>query len=178
MWPAIRQAYEWVHRAVHLLGNEEGLGILELRGEYRGLLYEMSSRREALLGLSEMVGCFMKVTKSYWTGLFRCYEVSRLPRTNNVLEQCFGSVRYHERRATGRKGASPAMVVRGGVRLVAAVASRGKGLGAADIRPTDLGRYGDLRAELEYRHESRRAQCRFRRNPAAYLAGLEAQLLK
>ena len=178
MWPAIRQAYEWSHRAAHLLGNEAGLSALELRREYRGLLYEMSSRREELDGLSGAVRCFLKVTRSYWTGLFRCYEVSGLPRTNNDLEQCFGSVRYHERRATGRKGASPAMVVRGSVRLVAAVASRGKGLGAADIRPTDPGRYSDLRAELEYRHEARRAQCRFRRDPLAYLAGLETQLLK
>ncbi len=178
LWPAIRQAYEWVHRAAHLLGNEEGLGILQMRREYRGLLFEMSSRQEELEGLSGMVGWFLKVTRSYWTGLFQCYEVPGLPRTNNDLEQCFGSVRYHERRATGRKGASPTMVVRGRVRLVAAVVSRGKGLGAADIRPMDLGRYSDLRAELEYRHEVRRVQRRFRRDPASYLARLEQELTK
>ncbi len=177
-WPAIRQAYEWVHEAARLLDNEAGLGIFELRREYRGLVYEMSSHREALGGLSEMVACFLKVSKSYWSGLFRCYEVSGLPRTNNDLEQCFGSVRYHERRATGRKGASPAMVVRGSVRLIAAVASRGQGMGATDIRPTDSGRYRELRAELEYRHQTRRAQCRFRRDPAAYLARLEEELTK
>ncbi len=177
MWPAIARAYEWVHRATHLLGNEEGLDVLELRREYRGLLWEMKRGLEGLGKLSPAVSYFLKVTRSYWSGLFRCYEVQGLPHTNNGLEQCFGSVRYHERRATGRKGASPAMVVRGRVRLIAAVASRGQGLDAADIRPADLDRYTELRAALEYRHETRRAQCRFRRDPAAYLARLEAQLL-
>ena len=137
----------------------------------------MSSRVGESEELSGMVGCFLKVTRSYWPGLFHCYEHSDIPRTNNELEQCFGSVRYHERRATGRKGASPAMVIRGRVRLIAAVASREQGLDAMDIQPQDLQRYKQLRAELEYRHETRRAQCRFRRDPDGYLSRLEQQLL-
>jgi hypothetical protein len=50
------------------------------------------------------VSLFLKVTKSYWKGLFRCYRFSEgtLPRTNNDLERCFGSVRYGER-AAGRE---------------------------------------------------------------------------
>ncbi len=177
MWPTIAQAYEWVHQAAHLLANEEGLDVLELRRRYRGLLWQMSNCQDKLDGLSGMVGCFLKVTRSYWPGLFRCYEVQGLPRTNNDLEQCFGSVRYHERRATGRKGASPAMVVRGRVRLIAAVASRKQGLDAKQLQPQDVQRYTQLRAELEYRHETRRAQRRFRRDPEGYLARLEAHLL-
>ena len=50
---------------------------------------------------------FRTVTKSYWLGLFQCYQVAELPRTNNDLEHLFGSTRYLERRATGRKMASP-----------------------------------------------------------------------
>jgi hypothetical protein len=30
---------------------------------------------------------FAKVTASYWPGLFCCYDVPDLPRTNNALEQ-------------------------------------------------------------------------------------------
>jgi hypothetical protein len=66
----------------------------------------------------------VKVTRSYWPGLFHCYAVAELPRTNNALEQFFGRHRYHERRASGRKGASPALVLRGAARLVAATATR------------------------------------------------------
>jgi hypothetical protein len=67
----------------------------------------------------------LKVTKSYWKGLFRCYRFAKgtLPGTNNDLEHLFGSARYHERRASGRRNASPAMVLRGSVRVVAAIAT-------------------------------------------------------
>ena len=74
---------------------------------------------------------FRKVTASYWPGLFACYwpglfacyDVPDRPRTTNDLEHSFGTSRHLERRATGRKGASPAVVVRGAVRVVAAVAT-------------------------------------------------------
>lgn len=152
----------------------------EIRREYRRLLSEMSSRREEAGDFSGAVSLFLKVSKSYWKGLFRCYRFPEgtLPRTNNDLEHLFGSARYHERRASGRKGASPAMVVRGSVRVVAAVATPPKGFGAADIRPTDLQGWRSLRASLEKRRESRRAQLRFRRDSEAYLGRLEEQLLK
>ena len=101
-----------------------------------------------------------------------------LPRTNNDLEQLFGATRYHERRTTGRKGASPALVVRGSVRVLAAVATRRQPFSASDLAPLDLARWQEVRAGLEYRHEARRAQRRFRRDPAAYLAALEEQLAK
>ncbi len=180
LWEPIYLTYSWVHRAAHILKNEEDLRVEQLRREYRSLLKEMSSRKQEAGELSGAVSLFLKVTKSYWKGLFRCYRLPEgtLPRTNNDLEHLFGSARYHERRASGRKGASPAMVVRGSVRVVAAVATPPEGFGAADIRPTDLQGWRTLRASLEKRRESRRAQLRFRRDPDTYLAKLEEQLLK
>src|SRR5438093_1262216 len=101
LWPDIRIAYTWVHRAAHLLSNEEGLNVWELRRAYRELLAQMSPYRQAKGALSCAAVQFFKVTKSYWKGLFQCYEVAALPRTNNDLEHYFGSARYHERRASG-----------------------------------------------------------------------------
>jgi hypothetical protein len=167
-----------VHRAARILANEGDRRVEELRRDYRKLLKEMSVRKEEAGALSGAVSLFLKVSRSYWKGLFRCYRFPDLPRTNNDLEHHFGSVRYHERRASGRKGASPAMVVRGSVRMVAAVVTPPKGFDAQDIRPTDLEGWRTLRASLEKRRETRRAQLRFRRDPAAYLAKLEEQLLK
>ncbi len=66
----------------------------------------------------------MKVSQSYWPGLFACYVYPELPRTNNDLEHLFGSHRYHERRASGRKVASPGLVVSGAVRVLAGLATR------------------------------------------------------
>jgi hypothetical protein len=178
LWPAIRQAYAWGHRAAHLLNNDEEREVWALRREYRTLLAEMVREQQVLGELRGAVASFLKVTKSYWMGLFRCYETPGVPRTNNDLEQCFGSARYHERRATGRKGASPALVVRGSVRLVAAVATRAHPTEARELRPRDLAAWRALRGELEERQETRRTQLRFRRDPDAYLRALEAQLLK
>jgi hypothetical protein len=180
LWPPVRLTYWWVHRAAHILAGEEDFCVEELRRSYRRLLSEMSSRREEAGPLSGAVFLFLKVRKSYWKGLFHCYRFPEgtLPRTNNDLEHLFGSARYGERRASGRRNASPAMVVRGSVRVLAAVATPAEGLSAADIRPVDVQGWRALRASLENRRESRRAQLRFRRDPEAYLVRLEELLLK
>jgi len=118
------------------------------------------------------------VTASYWPGLFYCYDVPDLPRTNNDLEQYFGAARHLERRATGRKSASPALVVRGAVRVVALLATRQHPLSADELRPRDIAAWKDLRERIDARHATRRAQARFRRDPHAYLTALEDTLLK
>jgi hypothetical protein len=128
--------------------------------------------------LAEAVGHFLKVSASYQPGLFACCAVPGLPATNNDLEHVFGAVRYHERRATGRTGASPGLVVRGEVRLVAALATRLGQLREADLMPRDLARWRKLRRTVAARQAARCAQRAFRRDPAAYLERLESTLLK
>jgi len=121
---------------------------------------------------------FLKVTHSYVPHLFFCYEVPDLPRTNNGLEQSFGRVRCHERRATGRRGALPGLVVHGTVRLQAILATQMQIFTAQDLAPHDLQTWQEVRAQMAFRQESRRKQTRFRRDPLTYLADLEAKLLK
>ena len=124
------------------------------------------------------IGQFLKVTTSYWPGLFQCYEVAGLPPTNNALEQFFGTARHHERRTTGRKRAAPGMVLRGSVRLVTAVATQAQPVNADQLRPADPVAWRTLRQELDQRQQARQAQLRFRRDPGAYLAEAEAALLQ
>ena len=174
----MRTAYAWVHKAAHILDNDDELDGRGVKRRMQGLLSVMSRDRAKAGRLEEAIGHFLKVTKSYWPGLFHCYDVADLPRTNNDLEHYFGTGRYNERRATGRKTASPAMVLRGSVRLVASVATRLRTFTAQDIRPGDLDEWTKLRAGLEARREIRRAQLRFRRDPASYLAKLEDDLVK
>ena len=99
-----------------------------------------------------------------------------MPRTNNDLEQLFGSHRYHERRASGRKGASPALVLRGSVRLVAGLATRSREVTPAELGLADRGEWQRVRAELEVRRQRRVERRRFRRNPEEYLKTLENKL--
>ena len=111
-------------------------------------------------------------------GLFQCYDVEDLPRTNTDLEHCFGVARVHERRATGRRGASTGVVVRGAVRVMAAVVTKQHTYSAEELRPRDYQRWRALREQLQQREDSRRQQWRFRKDPATYLETLEARLLK
>jgi hypothetical protein len=128
--------------------------------------------------LGPAVDHFVRVTRSYWPGLFHCYEVEGLPRTNNDLEQFFGRHRYHERRASGRKAAAPGLVLRGEARLLAAAATRLRTYTAAELAGADAGRREELRQRLEARRQRRVQRSRFRRDPQAFLQQLEEQLLQ
>ena len=168
-------AFGWVHRAAHILG-QEGLGGAAVRDQLGGLLGAMARHRGAVGELGGAVDHFLKVSRSYWPGLFACYDTADLPRTNNDLERAFGSHRYHERRATGRKGASPALVLRGSARLIAGLATRQRAVTAADLAGADPAAWERLRAELEVRRQRRVERRQFRRDPASYLKALEDKL--
>ncbi|GHO79217.1 hypothetical protein KSD_69880 [Ktedonobacter sp. SOSP1-85] len=176
MWPDVQAGYIWVHQASHILTNADHLSSTEVRQQYEELLETMRSSGALSASLQQMAETFLKVTASYWPGLFHCYDVADLPRTNNDLEHVFGSTRYHERRATGRKQASPSLVVRGSVRLVAAVATQHYHFSGSDLAPRDLTQWQTLRKHVDYRHEARREQHRFRKDPDRYLHALEEQL--
>jgi hypothetical protein len=177
-WPEIRMAFGWVRRLAAVLANKKGLDAATVRRRYRGVIAALARHRGKLGTLAEAFDHFRKVTRSYWPGLFRCYGVADLPRTNNDLEQFFGSYRYHERRCSGRKVACPGTVVRGSVRLVAAAATRLRPIEVAELMPSDLSSWRDLRGRLEARQAVRTLGRRFRQDPAAYLRSLEDSLIK
>ncbi len=172
-------AYAWVFRAAAILANVAGRTGSAVKASYRGLLGAIARHAEGAGGLRGAWGNFRKGTRSYWPGLFHCYDVPDLPRTNNDLEQLFGAHRYHERRSSGRKVASPGLVVRGSVRLPAAMATRLRGeVRGEDLVPSDPDAWRALRAGLERRQEVRAQGRRFRRDPATYLQELEDVLIK
>jgi hypothetical protein len=174
-WPPIQRAFGWVHQAAHLLGAE-GITAAQVRRCLAGLLGAMTKHRHTVGPLATAVEHFVKVSRSYWPGLFHCYDVADVPRTNNALEQYFGSYRYHERRATGRKTPSPALVLRGAARLLAAAATRQRSYSAAELSTADRQRWLHLRQTLLQRRQLRTHRRRFRQNPQAYLAALEDKL--
>ncbi|HTD18937.1 MAG TPA: ISNCY family transposase, partial [Ktedonobacteraceae bacterium] len=177
LWSDVQTGYHWVYRAAHILSNDEKLKGAQVRQCYEELLTEMAEVSASSEELTTMLTIFRKVTASYWPGLFHCYDVPDLPRTNNDLEHYFGSARYSERRATGRKSASPGLVVRGPVRVIALVASCHHHFTCDDLHLTDISRWRTLRNELDYRQTIRRDRYRFRKSPEAYVAALEEMLL-
>ena len=138
----------------------------------------MAQQAAQLPTLSGAVHHFLKVSASYHAGLFHCYRVPDLPRTNNDLEHYFGTGRLLERRATGRKAAGTTLVLRGPVRLVASVATYRHAFRAQELIPHDLAAWRTLRSALQVRHDAHRSQFRFRRDPQAFLTTLEEQFLQ
>ena len=176
LWPDIRRAYAWVHGAARILNNVAGLDAAAVARRLAGLVAAIGRHRAKAGALAGAVDHFLKVTRSYRPGLFHGYAVADLPRTNNGLEQLFGSYRRHERRATGRKSGSPATVLRGPVRLVAAALTRLRRHEARDLAPADRRRWCEIRHGLEQRRRSRVLRRRFRRDPQAFLSAIEHQL--
>src|SRR3989454_2491417 len=177
LWSPLQSAYKLVHQAAHILANEEQHTGAQVRERYLASVRQMQEQKAEMGPLAEAIEHFCHITDNFAAGLFQCYDVEGLPRTNNDLEHCFGVARVHERRATGRRGAIPGVVVRGSVRVIAAVVTRQQSFSAEELRPRDYQRWRDLRAHLQQCEETHRQQFRFRKNPAAYLAALEAQLL-
>ena len=177
LWSPLQSAYRLLYQAKEILANHEQHQGTQVRERYLSFVRQMQEQKADMEPLGEAIEHFCHITDNFAAGLFQCYDVEGLPGTNNDLEHCFGVARVHERRATGRRGAIPGVVVRGSVRVMTAVATKEQIFSAEELRPSDYQRWHDLRAHLQQREETRRQQFRFRKDPAAYLAALEAQLL-
>ena len=180
LWPPIQASYRWVQRVARLLENKPKQPARQVRRGLSALLSKMrqaaARRRDPVV--AEQLRYFVKVTRSFWKGLFHCYSSADIPRTNNDLEHLFGSHRYHERRASGRKQGSPGLVVQGSVRVVASLATRLRPEEGLQLRTGYLDDWRRLRADLDKRRESRRKQRRFRHDPDKYLSSLEKRCVQ
>ena len=66
LWPDVRLAFGWVHRAAVVLANKKGLDATGVRRRYRGLIAAVAQRRASFGRLAEAFDHFRKVTRSYW----------------------------------------------------------------------------------------------------------------
>jgi hypothetical protein len=178
LFAPVRPLFEALWRVAHVLSNQEQREANVVQQLFEEQLTQMREHVEQSEASRSALLHFLKVTRSYAPHLFFCYQVADLPKTNNDLEQAFGKVRMSERRATGRRGTSPGLVVRGPVRVTAALATRLHLFSAEDLIPDDLTRWRELRSQISFRHEARCKQFRFRKDPLVYLAHLEEQLSK
>jgi hypothetical protein len=76
LWAPVEAAYDWVFRAAAILANVAGLSGSAVKTSYRGLLGAMTRHGEESGDLSGALRRFRKVTRSYWSGLFHCYDVA------------------------------------------------------------------------------------------------------
>jgi hypothetical protein len=50
-----------------------------------------------------VAGQLVQIVRNHWWGLFTCYDVAGLPRTNNELERYMRQIKMGQRRISGRK---------------------------------------------------------------------------
>ncbi len=109
-------------------------------------------------------------------GLYQCYDVPGLPRTNNDLEHFYRQLKAGERRITGRKRADSFVVRVGGFAVYAAAA---QGADEATLRQQLAGvsssAWQGERATLRVRQARQTKMRRFRLHRERYLADLEAR---
>lgn len=109
-------------------------------------------------------------------GLYQCYDVPDLPRTDNGLEQFYRRVKACERRITGHRR-SDQFVMRVGSAAVYAVAA-GEVSEAVLVRQlagVDAAVWQAERTKLRAHQERQTTMRRFRLHRDAFLADLEAR---
>ena len=115
-------------------------------------------------------------------GLYHCYDVPELPRTDNDMEQCYRRVKTEQRRITGRKRADAFVVRVGGFAVYATAMATATATGAT-TEATLLQQLGAVPADewqrerttLRANQDRQTKTRRFRLYPDAYLAALEAR---
>src|SRR5207302_8829300 len=75
-------------------------------------------------GLEPPVAHLVTVLRRLGPGLYHCYDVPGLPRTDNDLEQFYRRVKTQERRITGHKRSDTFVVRVGGFAVYATAASQ------------------------------------------------------
>jgi Transposase, Mutator family len=102
----LQQGAAWLHDIAYILEPVAAPGVTgeQVTGQLRDYL-DIVQHTSACTPILEAFGRHLdKVSRSYWPGLFHCYEMSGLPRTNNELESRFRDTRRRLLRTTGQKG--------------------------------------------------------------------------
>jgi hypothetical protein len=99
LWCPLQNAYHFLDQAKTILANESQDTAQHIRERYLAHLARMRGDLASLGPLAEAFEHFCHITDNFAAGLFHCYDLVGLPRTNNELEHCFGVARVHERQA-------------------------------------------------------------------------------
>ena len=113
------------------------------------------------------------LTERYAPGLFHCYDIPGLPRTNNDLESVFGRVRRQTLRTSGPHHAKQRLHEEGAWLLFDLVSSEHEQL--ERLQHVSLDEWREERQRIREHRATFTDDRRFRRVPSKYLAELEAQ---
>jgi hypothetical protein len=180
----LRIAHAWLLDLAHCLepdaadapDRRDGMSV---RREVETLLDALLARypgQRAPSWLQEPVGYVGVVLRRLGQGLYYCYDVPGLPRTDNAMEQFYRQLKAGERRATGHRRSDTFVVRCGGFAAYAAAASS---LSEATLREqvaaVPATAYQEARTALQSTQERQTKMHRFHLRPDRYLGELEAR---
>jgi hypothetical protein len=108
-------------------------------------------------------------------GLYHCYDVPDLPRTDNAMEQFYRRVKACERRITGHRRSDHFVMRVGTCAVYAVAADRGEAALLRQLARVPAAAWRAERAALREAAYRQTQMWRFRRRRAAFLADLEAR---
>ncbi len=102
----LQQGAAWLRDIAYILepAATQPLSAAHVAGQLRGYLDTVRRWPQVTPTLAAFGRHLDKVSRSYWPGLFHCYDMPGLPRTNNELESRFRDTGRRLLRTTGQKG--------------------------------------------------------------------------
>ena len=102
----IHQGAAWLRDIAYILEPvpTHPLRAADIAGQLRSYLDTVQRQLEAVPTLETFGRHLDTVSRSYWPGLFHCYAIPGLPRTNNEVESHFRETRRRLLRTTGQQG--------------------------------------------------------------------------
>jgi hypothetical protein len=136
----IQQGAAWLRDIAYILEPSTAslLSATHVAGQLRGYLDTVLRLPDVTPTLSAFGLHLDKVSRSYWPGLFHCYDVPGLPRTNNALESRFRDTGRRLLRTMGQKGQTQRTLQRQGAwELLPRPPTEAKLLGALRQTPAE-----------------------------------------
>jgi hypothetical protein len=135
-------------------------------------LHQLQTRSDLSQPLLSFRDHLIALTRRYAPGLFHCYRIPGLPRTNNDLESLFGKVRRRTYCTAGPYHAQQLLHDYGAWLLFETIPNQQRQL--ERLHRVSLGDFRQERQRMQNHLQVRTAHRSFRRQPRNYLARLEA----
>jgi hypothetical protein len=106
IYQEVQQGAAWLHDIAYILHPvpTQPVCAAHVAGQLRGYLDTIQWQSDVTPRLQTFGRHLDKVSRSYWPGLFHCYDMPGLPRTNNELESHFRDTGRRLLRTTGQQG--------------------------------------------------------------------------
>lgn len=112
----LRQAADWLAQIADILdpAGKPPCSAAQVQETLFAYLQQIETISNQQPGLQLFFKTIRKTTLSYAPGLFHCYDIPGLPRTNNDRESDFRNLNQRQLRSTGQKGLTRRLIQRSG----------------------------------------------------------------